>query len=46
MFEGTPDVMLHGSLWDPEEDVEENVNAYVNEVNNFEEEEKAVTDES
>lgn len=24
--------MLHGSLWDPEDDVKENVGAYVDEV--------------
>lgn len=24
--------MLHGSLWDPEDDVKENVGAYINEV--------------
>ncbi len=29
---GTLDAMLHGSLWDPEDEVKENVSAYVNEV--------------
>ena len=29
---GTLDAMLHGSLWDPEDEVRENVSAYVNEV--------------
>ena len=29
---GTLDAMLHGSLWDPEDDVKINVGAYVNEV--------------
>lgn len=30
--QGTLDAMLHGSLWDPEEDVKRNVGAYVDEV--------------
>jgi len=30
--QGTLDAMLHGSLWDPEDDVKENVGAYINEV--------------
>lgn len=29
---GTLDAMLHGSLWDPEDDVKENTKAYVDEV--------------
>ena len=29
---GTLDAMLHGSLWDPEDEVKENASAYVNEV--------------
>lgn len=29
---GTLDAMLHGSLWDPPEDVKENVGKYVDEV--------------
>jgi EEF1A lysine methyltransferase 4 len=29
---GTLDAMLHGSLWDPEDDVKANVRAYVDEV--------------
>lgn len=29
---GTLDAMLHGSLWDPEDDVRENVGAYIDEV--------------
>lgn len=31
-FKGTLDAMLHGSLWDPEDDVKENAGAYVDEV--------------
>lgn len=31
-FQGTLDAMLHGSLWDPEDDVKENAGAYVDEV--------------
>ncbi len=31
-IKGTLDAMLHGSLWDPEPDVKQNVTAYVNEV--------------
>lgn len=30
--QGTLDAMLHGSLWDPEDDVKENVGGYVAEV--------------
>lgn len=29
---GTLDAFLHGSLWDPPEDVRENVGAYVDQV--------------
>jgi EEF1A lysine methyltransferase 4 len=29
---GTLDAMLHGSLWDPEDDVKKNTKAYVDEV--------------
>ncbi len=29
---GTLDAFIHGSLWDPPEDVRENVGAYVDEV--------------
>ena len=29
---GTLDAMLHGSLWDPEDDVKANSKAYVDEV--------------
>lgn len=29
---GTLDAMLHGSLWDPEDDVKANSRAYVDEV--------------
>lgn len=29
---GTLDAMIHGSLWDPPEDVRENVGKYVEEV--------------
>ena len=29
---GTLDAFIHGSLWDPPEDVKENVGAYVNQV--------------
>jgi EEF1A lysine methyltransferase 4 len=29
---GTLDAMLHGSLWDPEDDAKENTKAYVDEV--------------
>ena len=32
---GTLDAFLHGSLWDPPEDVRENVGAYVDQVCNF-----------
>lgn len=31
-LQGTLDAMLHGSLWDPEDDVKENAGAYVDEV--------------
>ena len=30
---GTLDAMIHGSLWDPPDDVRENVGKYANEVN-------------
>lgn len=29
---GTLDAMLHGSLWDPEDDVKENTKLYIDEV--------------
>ena len=32
---GTLDAMLHGSLWDPEEDVKANTRSYVDEVRSY-----------
>lgn len=32
LWQSTLDAMVHGSLWDPEEDVKENVGLYVNQV--------------
>jgi len=32
---GTLDAMIHGSIWDPPEDVRENVGKYANEVYPF-----------
>lgn len=32
---GTLDAMLHGSLWDPEDEVKENTKAYIDEVDHL-----------